>query len=122
MENPLKARLYINKKSAMQEKERKAKRAEKVSAYIRGGNLSDCISGVSIMLSNLCNYACIHEKCPAHFIREKEIVSSKNVKAVIDELGDMGFDGRLSFHIYNEPMIDPRLFWFIEYAKKPSKM
>jgi phosphatidylglycerophosphate synthase len=31
---------------------------------------------------------------------------------------ESGFDGVIAFHIYNEPLIDPRLFSFIEYARR----
>ena len=33
--------------------------------------MSECITEVAIELSNLCNYACIHSKCPASHIKEK---------------------------------------------------
>lgn len=69
------------------------------------------------MISNLCNYASIHKKCPASCIKEKEILSSKYIYNVFNELSIIQFDGTICFHIYNEPMIDSRLFWFIEYIK-----
>jgi radical SAM protein with 4Fe4S-binding SPASM domain len=37
---------------------------------------------------------------------------------IIDELGDIDFDGRISYHFYGEPLIDKRLPGFVEYSKK----
>ena len=86
--------------------------------FMQTGNLYSNITEVLIMLSNLCNYAIIHEKCPAAHVAQKEIMPSKMVYKILDELADDGFDGSIGFHVYNEPMIDPRLFMFIEYAKR----
>ena len=33
-------------------------------------------------------------------------------------LANNGFEGTVCFHIYNEPLIDPRLFYIIEYIKQ----
>jgi 2-deoxy-scyllo-inosamine dehydrogenase (SAM-dependent) len=73
---------------------------------------------VSIELSNLCNYASAHKKCPLHLEKEHVILSRKVVEKVIDSMAKNHFDGTIAFHTYNEPMIDPRLFMFIQYAKK----
>lgn len=80
--------------------------------------LFENISEVAIMLSNLCNYASIHKLCPANYEKEKKIMPSKVVYKILDELADNNFDGTICFHIYNEPLIDPRLFSFIQYAKQ----
>ena len=68
-------------------------------------------------LSNLCNYASIHPRCPVSWQKKKDILSSKVVKSVIDQLGKGNFQGYIAFHRYNEPTNDPRLFEFISYAK-----
>lgn len=73
---------------------------------------------VSIELSNLCNYSNIHKKCPLSHIREPVILPAKIVRDVIDTLAGQDFKGTIAFHTYNEPMNDPRLFSFIEYARK----
>lgn len=45
-------------------------------------------------------------------------MSTKEVHYIIDTLAENGWNGDLlCFHIYNEPLIDPRLFEFIKYAK-----
>lgn len=72
---------------------------------------------VAIMLSNLCNYAMLHRRCPANCIKAKEIMPGNKVYQIMDELADSDYKGSICFHIYNEPTIDPRLFMFIQYAK-----
>jgi MoaA/NifB/PqqE/SkfB family radical SAM enzyme len=76
------------------------------------------ISRVSIELSNLCNYSHLHKKCPVSKYTEKKILESKIVYKVLDELAQYGFRGEIAFHRYNEPMIDKRLYDFIEYTNK----
>lgn len=76
------------------------------------------ITRVSFQLSNMCNYSIVHKKCPLNQQKKKEILSSEVVFSVLDQLSDLAFEGMFAFHIYNEPMIDPRLFWFIEYAHR----
>ncbi len=99
--------------------EQKEKRVgNAVKNFLETENLFKNISEIAFMLSNLCNYACEHKKCPANHIGQKEILSSKVIFRVLEELKTVDFDGVICFHIYNEPLIDPRLFWFIEYIKK----
>lgn len=85
------------------------------------GGIFENMTQVAIMLSNLCNYANIHPKCPASLVKEKEIMPSKNVYQILDELAQNRFAGIICFHAYNEPTMDPRLFMFINYAKEKMK-
>lgn len=110
--------LYRNSACIYYEAAREKQINDAVDRFIKTNDLFNNVEGVGLMLSNLCNYAYMHPKCPASCIKEKEILSSKTVKRIIDELAVRKFDGVLYFHVYNEPMIDPRLFSFIEYAKK----
>jgi len=73
---------------------------------------------ISIELSNLCNKSHEHLKCPLNSVKDKKILSSKIVNEVIDTCGDLSFKGVLAFHTYNEPLIDPRLFMFIDRAAR----
>ena len=75
-------------------------------------------SRVSIELSNLCNYAGIHKKCPLHLVDEPIILPAKIVFDVLETLGCHNFRGTIAFHTYSEPLLDPRLFKFIEFARK----
>lgn len=74
-------------------------------------------SRVLFELSNLCNYSSMHKKCPSFLERETIILPSKIVYNVLDSLNRLKFNGEIAFHTYNEPLIDPRLFQFISYAK-----
>lgn len=89
-----------------------------VELFLRGEQLSNCLTGVAIMISNVCNYAHIHTKCPAHEEKEKQIMSFHSIRYIVDELERIGFSGKIMFHIYNEPMNDPRLFSIIRYVRE----
>lgn len=81
-------------------------------------NVFKCTKRVSIELSNLCNYAGLHKKCPLSLENQHIILSKKVVQKVLDCLGRYNFEGTIAFHTYNEPLIDPRLFSFVCYAKE----
>lgn len=81
------------------------------------GNLK-FVRRISFQLSNLCNYTMIHKKCPLSQCTEKIILPSKVVYSTIDEVSEFNYNGIFGFHIYNEPMMDPRLFLLISYVKK----
>lgn len=89
-----------------------------IKNFLQTENLFENINEVALMLSNLCNYAYIHKKCPASLVKQKEILPSRIVFKIFDELASVNFDGTICFHVYNEPLIDPRLFWLIDYIKK----
>ncbi len=76
---------------------------------------------ITLQLSSLCNYARQHSQCPAHHCKERHILPSAIVRDVIDTAAEWGWDKqgatRLAWHIYNEPMIDPRLSEFVCYAR-----
>ena len=40
-----------------------------------------------------------------------------DIKTIVNQLIQINFKGTICFQIYNEPLIDPRLFWIIEYIK-----
>lgn len=114
----LKKCAYRNKKFIKYNKSKKEKISVGINNFLKTNDLFTNINEVAIMLSNLCNYAGIHKKCPASRVKEKEILPSEVFFKIIDELADIQFSGTICFHIYNEPLIDPRLFWFIEYIKR----
>ena len=80
-------------------------------------NIFNYTKRISIELSNLCNYASLHKKCPLDYEIDKKILHKNVVYHVIDQMYKYNFKGTLAFHTYNEPLIDPRLFMFIQYAK-----
>ncbi len=99
---------------------RREGRREPRSRPIGNGNgaILDDTSRVSIELSNLCNYASWHKKCPLHNIRDPVILPARIVRSVLSTLGEYNFQGVIAFHTYNEPLIDPRLFQFIDTARR----
>lgn len=75
------------------------------------------IKRISFEISNICNYSAFHNKCPASHVKEKRVLSSEIVYKIIHEMAETHYDGVFAFHRYNEPLMDPRLFNFIRYAK-----
>ncbi len=80
---------------------------------------------VSLELSNLCQYAWFHEKCPLHLemespfvVREPEILPAGIVYRVLDTLARHSYGNAITFHQYSEPLLDPRLFEFIRHARR----
>lgn len=45
-------------------------------------------------------------------------MDEKTVYSLFDQLGDLGYDKKLVFHFYNEPLLDKRIYNFIEYAAR----
>lgn len=108
---------YENMECARYQIEKDKKVLQNREKFLKTNDLFGSITEVAIMLSNLCNYATIHKKCPASCIKRKQIMPSKVVYKILDELAACQFEGTICFHVYNEPLIDPRLFLFIQYAK-----
>jgi len=76
------------------------------------------IKRISFELSNICHYSSVHKKCPLHFENKPVILPMKIVCHVLDTVATWCYKGKIGFHTYNEPGIDPRLFMLIEYARK----
>lgn len=73
---------------------------------------------VTFELSNLCNYARQHTRCPLHVAGQATILPARIVYDTLDFLAGYNFAGRIAFHNYNEPLIDPRLFEFVRAARR----
>lgn len=85
-------------------------------------NIFKYTNRISIELSNLCNYSKMHKKCPLNRNNgEKKILSLDTIKKIIDEVSENDFSGVIAFHTYNEPLIDPRLFYIIDLVKSKCK-
>lgn len=72
---------------------------------------------VTIELSNRCNMAVFHKKCPLHGQTEPVVLPSSIVFDILTYLGKRKYDEFVAFHNYSDPMNDPRLFWFVEKCK-----
>lgn len=85
-------------------------------------NIFKYTNRISIELSNLCNYSKMHKKCPLNKNNaEKKILSLETIRKIIDELSENDFSGVIAFHTYNEPLIDPRLFYIIDLVRSKCK-
>lgn len=73
---------------------------------------------VAFELSNRCNYSALHTRCPVDAKADPVFLPSSIVKDSLEYLGSIGFNGELYFSIYNEPLVDPRFFMLVEYAKR----
>ena len=91
---------------------------ENITMELNESDLFKYTNRISIELSNLCNYSMIHKKCPINKIKAPIILPSKIFYSIINTIKKFSFSGKIAFHTYNEPLIDPRLFKFIEDAKK----
>jgi 2-deoxy-scyllo-inosamine dehydrogenase (SAM-dependent) len=85
-------------------------------------NLLEHTSRVSFELSNRCNYAHQHKHCPLYLKRNDEpvILEGRIIEDVIGYLERNKWKGKVSFHTYNEPLIDPRLIYIIRAITEPS--
>jgi len=77
-------------------------------------------SRVTFELSNMCNLAHAHTKCPAHKAASRPVyLPEKVVRHVLAFMQADGFGEReIAWHNYGEPTIDPRLFMFIDEAHR----
>jgi 2-polyprenyl-3-methyl-5-hydroxy-6-metoxy-1,4-benzoquinol methylase len=83
-----------------------------------GGDIFRFTEHVYLELSNLCNYADSHKACPVNKLQEgRTILPCRIVADVLETLGRHYFSGRIGFHTYNEPLMDPRLLDFVKKAR-----
>ena len=77
-------------------------------------------SRVTFELSNTCNLAHAHVNCPAHKARSSPVFLPETiVRHVLEFMKADGFDGReIAWHNYGEPTCDPRLFMFLDEARR----
>ena len=73
---------------------------------------------IEIETINRCNNTCSF--CPVNKLldkRKEEYMDSELFKKIIIELQAINFNGHLSFHSNNEPLLDNRIFDFIAFAR-----
>lgn len=72
---------------------------------------------VELEVNSMCNRKCGY--CPNSFARRPAgYMDEALFRKIVDELGAMDYDGRISYHFYGEPLIDKRLPDFVEYTKR----
>jgi 2-deoxy-scyllo-inosamine dehydrogenase (SAM-dependent)/8-amino-3,8-dideoxy-alpha-D-manno-octulosonate transaminase len=72
---------------------------------------------VEIEINSMCNRKCPY--CPNSFAsRPSGFMSRELFDRIIAELSEIGFDGRISYHFYGEPLLDRRLPDLVSYTKE----
>ena len=80
------------------------------------GNIDMPIS-VDVEISSACNRSCPY--CPR--VDTNTRLTTKMFNSIVDQLSDMGFKGRFTPSVYNEPLLDKRLYGLLRYAKSKLK-
>jgi len=74
-------------------------------------------SFVEIETTSICNRSCSY--CPNSTETSKSGYLDEEIfYKIIDELASINYDGRLSTHMYGEPLLDKRIYRFINYARQ----
>jgi radical SAM protein with 4Fe4S-binding SPASM domain len=72
---------------------------------------------VEIETRTKCNRTCVY--CPNSTHDRGDVSMPDHLfHSIVDQLQDLGFAGRMSFHFYNEPLLDDRLVDLIGYARR----
>lgn len=89
---------------------------KKFSQFIHYGQLG-VFSVITIETSSYCNRKC--PDCPVSFApREDNRFMDDNIfEKILNELGDMKFNGALSLHFYNEPLADKQIALRVNRAR-----
>jgi len=75
------------------------------------------VARITFELSNRCPLQGEHKLCPVHTFKQVHILPLNTIKKIIEELKGMGWGNgkKVAFHAFNEPLIDPRLYWLIGF-------
>ena len=66
-------------------------------------------------LTNRCNFDCLF--CPSGISeRPRRDIDRTLALDVIDQLGELGFGGRIYFHVLGEPLLHPCVFEIVDHA------
>lgn len=88
--------------------------------YLRGQNLSETnipLQAVEIEINHGCNRKCSY--CPNSISerRTKGMMMPQGYQIILNNLAEINFTGRISYHFYNEPLLNPHLDEFIKMTK-----
>lgn len=73
-------------------------------------------------LSNSCPYSTQHTRCPLSLQREPVTLPIAVIEDTLAFLEEQGWSGWVGFQNYNEPLVDPRLYYLIRYVKHPVRL
>ena len=75
------------------------------------------LTALAIEINSFCNRKC--PWCPNHTNRRGvEYLDDAVFYKVVDELREMKFEGKITFNLFNEPLLNRRILVFIEYIRK----
>lgn len=109
-------RKWIEQKYLYRNRKRETK--EYLKTYYDTGKLP-LFSSIEIEIINRCNGECPF--CPANRYsdpRKLKKMDTALFKKIIDELGTLGYSGRLALHSNNEPFLDDRIIEFARYTRE----
>lgn len=73
---------------------------------------------IAFELSNRCNYSQVHTRCPNDAKAEPIFLKTDIITSLINWFNEEDLSPNIFLNIYNEPLIDPRLFWICEFIYK----
>ena len=74
------------------------------------------VLNVNIETSSFCNRKCGY--CPLSYIDRKQNLMDDSIwNKCIEELREIDYKGRITFALYNEPLLDPTIFEKLAYVK-----
>jgi radical SAM protein with 4Fe4S-binding SPASM domain len=74
--------------------------------------------GIEIEINHHCNLACTY--CPNSTTERKSKgeMSIDQFRTILNQLSDINYEGRITYHFYNEPMLHPELENFVKLSKE----
>jgi radical SAM protein with 4Fe4S-binding SPASM domain len=74
--------------------------------------------GIEIEINHHCNLACSY--CPNSNTERinKGLMSFEQFKSIMQQLADINYTGKISYHFYNEPTLHPELARFVRTSKE----
>ncbi|KKR03064.1 MAG: Radical SAM domain protein [Microgenomates group bacterium GW2011_GWB1_40_9] len=77
----------------------------------------DLFQAIVIETTALCNRRCSF--CPNSLLgREKGVMKIEDFKHIINQLSSLHYKGRISLHMYGEPLIDKRIIRFVGMVRR----
>ncbi|MBF0290109.1 MAG: SPASM domain-containing protein [SAR324 cluster bacterium] len=83
---------------------------------------AESLEVVEIEVNDFCNRSCMY--CPNSLLtgnrseKSKHIMKPELFRSIISQLASLDFSGRLSFHLYNEPLLCPNIEEYVHHAHK----